>query len=132
MYKPNGNSRSDFLGIAILTMAWIGAMMFAPSAVGAENQSSNTDRVVVTLSDPSRPSTVKASLIAGGITVKTHEGKDVIVEARARIRDSGESDGNPKRINISSTGLSVDEENNQVRVSTESHMRPIDLTITVP
>jgi DUF4097 and DUF4098 domain-containing protein YvlB len=134
MNKLIGNSRHDFLATAILGTAWLGAMMLSPSAVQAENQNanSNTDRVAVTLSDPSRPSVVKASLIAGGITVKTHDGKDVIVEARARARDSGDSDGNPKRINISSTGLSVEEENNQVRISTESHMRAIDLTITVP
>jgi len=134
MNKLTDNSRRNFLATTIFSTAWFGAMMFSPPAVRAQNQNSNsnTDRVVVTLSDPSRPSTVKASLIAGGITVKTHEGKDVIVEARARTRDSGDSDGNPKRINISSTGLSVEEENNQVRISTESHMRAIELTITVP
>src|SRR5437764_10463168 len=134
MNKLIHNSRRNFLAAAMFGVAWFAATVSLPSAVRAQNQNSNSnaDRVAVTLSDPSRPSTIKASLIAGGITVKTHEGKDVIVEARARIRDSGESDGNPKRINISSTGLSVEEENNQVRVSTESHMRPIDLTITVP
>src|SRR6185295_5243149 len=134
MNKLTDNSRRNFLATTIFSTAWFGAMLFSPPAVRAQNQNSNsnTDRVVVTLSDPSRPSTVQASLIAGGITVKTHEGKDVIVEARARTRDSGDSDGNPKRINISSTGLSVEEENNQVRISTESHMRAIELTITVP
>jgi len=33
---------------------------------------------------------------------------------------------------VTSTGLSVEAENNQVRIGTESHMRTIDLTITVP
>ena len=132
MNKLTDNSRRNFLATTVLGTAWVGAMMFSPSTVQAENQNANADRVAVTLSDPSRPSIVKASLIAGGITVKTHEGKEVIVEARARTRDSEDSDGNPKRINLSSTGLSVEEENNQVRISTESHMRAIDLTITVP
>src|ERR1700730_12050751 len=130
MNKPTRNFRFVFLGSAILSAA----MFAVPARTQAQssNSNSNNDRIAVTLSDPSRPATVKASLIAGGITVKTHDGKDVIVEARARNRESGDSDGDPKRINISSTGLSVEEENNQVRVSTESHMRPIDLTITVP
>jgi DUF4097 and DUF4098 domain-containing protein YvlB len=90
------------------------------------------DRVPVTLSDPSRPAMVKAELISGGITVKAYDGKEVIVEARARNRDSGGFKGGPKRIAMASTGLSVEEENNEVHVNTESHMRAIDLSISVP
>ena len=90
------------------------------------------DRVSVQLSDPARPAVVKASLIAGSINVKAHEGKDVIVEARARTRESSSSEGGMRRIPITSTGLSVEEENNQVRIGTDSYQRPIDLTISVP
>src|SRR5262249_27348503 len=133
MNKLIENSRRSLLGaMRGAACLGLGAAMLWPALATAQNQNSNADRVAVTLSDPSRPSTVKASLIAGGITVKTHEGKDVIVEARARSREREDYEGGPKRINISSTGLSVEEENNQVRVGTDSHMRPIDLTITVP
>jgi DUF4097 and DUF4098 domain-containing protein YvlB len=91
------------------------------------------DRIVVTLSDPSRPPSVKASLIAGGITVKAYDGKDVIVEAHARNRDDSDEDRpGPKRITIGTTGLNVEEENNQVNISTESYSRPVDLMIQVP
>ena len=94
------------------------------------------DRVVVTLSDPSRPSLVKVSLINGGITVKAHEGKDVIVEAHARNRDDSDDDDRdrpgPKRITIASTGLTVEEENNQVNIGTDSVQRAIDITVQVP
>jgi DUF4097 and DUF4098 domain-containing protein YvlB len=88
----------------------------------------------VNLSDPSRPALVKVSLVNGGITVKAYDGKEVIVEARARNRDreSARSDSNMKRIIVSSTGLSIEEENNEVRINTDSYMRPIDLTISVP
>jgi DUF4097 and DUF4098 domain-containing protein YvlB len=75
---------------------------------------------------------VKASLLNGGITVKAYEGKEVIVEAHARNRDSGRSDSGMKRIPVSSTGLSVEEENNEVRVSTDSVNRSLDLVISVP
>jgi len=78
---------------------------------------------------------VKASLINGGITVKVHEGKEVVVEAHARYRDresSRSESNNMKRIVVSSTGLSVEAENNEVHISTDSFVRPIDLTITVP
>lgn len=90
------------------------------------------DHVSVTLSDPSRPALVKASLINGGITVKAYDGKEVVVEARARNHESSRSESNMKRIIISSTGLSVEEENNEVRINTDSLGRPIDLTISVP
>ena len=93
---------------------------------------SGGDRISVNLSDPSRPALVKVSLVNGGITVKGYEGKEVIVEARARSHESEKSGGGPKRLNISSTGLSVEEENNEVRVGTESYMRAIDVTVTVP
>jgi DUF4097 and DUF4098 domain-containing protein YvlB len=37
-----------------------------------------------------------------------------------------------KRIVVSSTGFSVEEENNEVRISTDSYMRAVDLAISVP
>lgn len=90
------------------------------------------DRVAVQLSDPARPSVVKASLVAGSINVKGYEGKEVIVEAHSRNRESSSSESGMRRIPMTSTGLSVEEENNQVRVGTDSYQRPIDLTISVP
>jgi DUF4097 and DUF4098 domain-containing protein YvlB len=91
------------------------------------------DRIVVTLSDPSRPALVKAGLIAGGITVKGYDGKEIIVEAHARNRDDSDEDRpGPKRLVIGTTGLNVEEDNNQVNIGTESYQRPIDLTIQVP
>jgi len=90
------------------------------------------DRVSVQLSDPARPAVVKASLVAGSINVKGYEGKEVVVEAKGRSRESASSEGGMRRIPMTSTGLSVEEENNQVRIGTDSYHRPIDLTISVP
>jgi hypothetical protein len=75
---------------------------------------------------------VKVSMVNGGITVKTHEGKEVIVEARVRNRENSRNEGGPKRLAISTTGLSVEEENNEVNVNTESYMHAIDVTVSVP
>jgi DUF4097 and DUF4098 domain-containing protein YvlB len=75
---------------------------------------------------------VKASLISGGITVKAYDGKEVVVEARVRNRESARSDSGPKRLTISTTGLTVEEESNQVNINTESYARAIDLFISVP
>jgi DUF4097 and DUF4098 domain-containing protein YvlB len=93
---------------------------------------SGADHVAVKLSDSARPALVKASLINGGISVKAYEGKEVIVEARVRNRESARSESGPKRITISTTGLTVEEENNQVSINTESYARAIDLMISVP
>jgi hypothetical protein len=93
---------------------------------------SGVDRIPVTLSDPSRPARVKVSMVNGGITVKVHEGKEVVVEAHVRNRDNSRNEGGPKRLAISTTGLSVEEENNEVNVNTESYMHAIDVTVLVP
>src|ERR1700723_2454698 len=103
----------------------------AEEQASAQTQS-GADRVSVTLSDPARPALVKAGLIDGGITVKVYEGKEVIVEARARNHESARQESGPKPISIATTGLTVEEENNQVNINTESYSRAIDLTISVP
>jgi DUF4097 and DUF4098 domain-containing protein YvlB len=104
------------------------AVVLAP-----RTQAQNTpDRITVNLSDPARPAFVKASMVNGGITVKAYDGKEVIVEARTRNEEREKPSGGPKRLNISTTGLSVEEENNEVRISSESYARTIDLTISVP
>lgn len=115
--------------------ALILCVSFAAAAPRGQAQGqAGGDHVSVNLSDPARPAFVKASLVNGGITVKAYDGKEVVVEARARNRDgeSARSGSNMKRIIVSSTGLSVEEENNEVRIGTDSYMRPIDLTISVP
>jgi DUF4097 and DUF4098 domain-containing protein YvlB len=103
-----------------------------PSPEAEAQAQTSPDRLSVALSDPSRPGLVKASLINGGITVKAYDGKEVVVEARPRNREREREEGGPHRLTISSTGLSVEEENNEVRISSESYARPIDLTISVP
>lgn len=100
--------------------------------LGAAAQAQSPDRVVVPLSDPARPVMVRASVLNGGIVVKTHAGPEVIVEARLREKEDRRSQGNMRRIPMTSTGLAVEEENNTVRIGVESHSRTVDLIITVP
>ena len=92
------------------------------------------NKVSVPLTDPSRPVTLRAHLVSGSITVKGADIKEVVVEARARgdeAHTGGRAEG-MKRIPMTSTGLNIEAENNNVRVSTDSYQRTIDLTITVP
>ena len=116
-------------------------LMFGAQFLTAQTGDSN--RITVPLTDPSRPAQVRAHLVSGSITVKAYEGKDVIVEAKTRSGDDGDEEkhekrreGNPQgnlhRIPMNSTGLNIEAENNQVRVSTDSYRHAIDLTLTVP
>ena len=88
------------------------------------------DKVSVPLTDPTRPVRLKASLLNGGITVTANDGKDVLVEARVRDGDKAAREGSMKRIPMIATGLSVEEENNEVDIG--ANHRVIDLTIQVP
>lgn len=119
----------------ILTNAvWLGM------AAAACAQTPGTDHVTVPFSDPSRPGTVKVNIITGSISVKGYAGKEVVVDARARDdaerRDRGQRSrpeaAGMKRIPNMSTGLTIEEENNQVSIGAAPTERPIDITIQVP
>lgn len=129
MTNQSGNSKvHNFLKHIALA-----AVVLAASAGRAET--AGGDRVAYKLADPSRPATVKAHLLNGGITVKGYDGTEVIVEAHARGSDRSErseNEGRMRRIPQTATGLSVDADNNEVVVRTDAIHRTIDLTITVP
>src|SRR5258708_23560009 len=96
------------------------------------------DRVTVPFSDPSRPKTLRVSLINGSITVKGYDGKDAIVEARPdsgsgrHHRDRAERVDNMRRIDMAGTGLVVEESENVIKVGTRSVNEGVQLTIQVP
>jgi DUF4097 and DUF4098 domain-containing protein YvlB len=85
--------------------------------------------------DPSRPVNLRAHLVSGSITVKGGDVKEIVVEARARGGEESRGDRRAegmKRIPMTSTGLNIEAENNNVRVSTDSYQRTVDLVISVP
>jgi hypothetical protein len=124
------SSISGHLAVATIAVVTLGLSTGRTLAQGQTQ--SGVDRIPVALSDPSRPARVKVSMVNGGITVKGYEGKEVVVEARVRNRENARNEGGPKRLAISTTGLSVEEENNEVNINTESYMRPIDVSVSVP
>jgi len=119
------------------TPIYISATLLAAGLTGFA-QEPTPDRVTVPLTDPSRPAIVNASLMNGGITVTGYNGKEVIVEARPRGHESGkESKPDRKaegmhRLDSRGSGLSVEEENNEVRVGVRTMNHTVDLTIQVP
>ncbi len=117
----------------------LGVMIAGPLTVAAWGQATlEPQRVVVPLSDASRPPHVEVSLVNGGVTVESYPGKEVIVEARGRDGD-GEHEATPqgaprgmRRIPNVSLGLVVEEKDNVVSVQSESWNRAIDIRVQVP
>lgn len=100
----------------------------------------DNNRVRVPITDASRPVQLRVHLLNGSITVKGADVKEILVEAKARGDEDGDesesrrerrSEG-MRRIPMTSTGLNVEAENNQVRISTDAINRTSDLVITVP
>jgi hypothetical protein len=89
------------------------------------------------LSDPSRPPTIHAHLLLGGIMVRGAATKEVIVETRGGP-ERHEQPLPPNatgmhRLNLGgNAGLDVTEENNVVNVRTTAWAKSADLVITVP
>ncbi len=106
----------------------LGAVMFAACAV-VSAQETTGDRVVVPARNSSRPRQVNATTLNGSITVKTYNGKDVIVETAGGRRADRES-GGMRRIDAP-RGLDVTEEDNVITVRLNPPAQG-SLVITVP
>ena len=135
MNKPMKAKHMNFSWKTYKYILSLTAALWLATAQPLPAQSDN--RVTVPLADPARPMTLRAHLVSGSITVKGADVKEVVVEAKARggheesRREGGKAEG-MKRIPMTSTGLNIEAENNNVRVSTDSYQRTIDLIITVP
>jgi hypothetical protein len=122
-------------------------------------QEGAAERAVVSFSNPAKPGTVEVDLNDGSITVRGYEGKDVIVEARwremllkkedrglpaaleeaeldeeelAKKKAQADKSKGMKMLQVESTGLTVEEEENVVRVEVDEGKRAVDLVIQVP
>jgi hypothetical protein len=99
----------------------------------------DAERVVVPARNSTRPRVVNASVLNGSITVKTYDGKEVIVEAgsasqlreRLRQRDTAPPDGLKKLELPGRSGLEVEEDDNVITIKT-GLMSSSNLMITVP
>jgi hypothetical protein len=96
----------------------------------------NPERITVPFSDPSRPRMVRGNLMNGCFTVEGYDGKDVIIEARGsdrghRVMRTPRGAEGLKRIDTNSFGLTVEEENNVVRIHSPMG-RGGDILVRVP
>src|SRR5271154_4425179 len=116
------------------TIALTGFLLAAGTLLWAQD----ADRVVVPARNSTRPRVVNASVLNGSITVKTYDGKDVIVEAggtsessRRRPERSNVPDGLHRLDLPGRSGLEVEEEDNIITVHTRINGNG-NVTITVP
>jgi len=112
------------------TLALAGIALALCSLAPAQD---NPQRVVVPARNSARPRKLTVHSLNGSITVKTHAAREVIVEAVGSERRSRreEAPAGMRRIDIPSTGLSVEEEDNQITVRL-SPPGGSGLVITVP
>src|SRR3984957_576462 len=96
------------------TFALTGMMLAVCALAGAQD---DPGRIVVPARNSSRPRVVVASSNNGSITVKTYEGKEVIVESgdRDRSRNRRTPDG-MHRIDVPERGIVVEEADNTITV----------------
>lgn len=122
-------------------------LLVLAAAIALWSQDTGADRTVVPFSDPGKPGIIKAHLINGSIEVKGYEGKEVIIEVKARGHVVGDDedemanedeDEKPdkhagmKRLKAGGGGLNVEESKNIMEISVPSWKMDADLTIQVP
>jgi hypothetical protein len=101
---------------------------------------SNPERFTIPLSDPARPVFLKASLMAGSISVKGYAGKEVIVDVDVMTNkedEDGDDDSRKRkgmrRIPNTSSGLSIEEESNDVMITKSGYgSNDLKLIVQVP
>jgi hypothetical protein len=93
------------------------------------------DRFSVPFSDPSRPGVLRVGLTTGTIKVTAYQGKEVLISTRTEDgehADKQEKQGGLRRIRNTAGGLTVEEERNEMRVSSTNPNQDITLDIQVP
>lgn len=99
------------------------------------------EQLVVPLSDPGKPGTLRVNLINGSIHVMGYSGKDVVIDiastsnSRQQKRDENDDKAanGMKRINPGNPfDVSAREKNNMVNIEANSIQQPVNLTIKVP
>jgi hypothetical protein len=105
--------------------------------VTSSSTSGGGEKITVAFTDPARPGKLTVSLMSGKIFVKGHDANNVIVETVADKDDDDEDReergkrAGLRRIRNTASGLTIEEENNEMRISTQMHHETA-LSIAVP
>lgn len=94
------------------------------------------EHITVPLSDPNRPATIRVDAMRGDITIRGHDGREVIVQTResakgrAKRQAKAERDG-LRRIEMGSSSFTAEERENVVTINSGGHGSD-DLEVQVP
>jgi DUF4097 and DUF4098 domain-containing protein YvlB len=128
--------------LSMVTAASLSLFAFATTddvqqkPAAAPSASASGEKINVSFSDPSRPGKLTVSLMSGKIVVKGHDANNVIVETTSEKDDDDDRQGSGKRAGLrrirnTASGLTIEEENNEMRISTQMH-HEAELSILVP
>jgi hypothetical protein len=121
----------------VLFMLTLSALCVSTIGVANAQQAAQptAQQVTVPLSDPARPGTLIVNLIQGGVTIRGTARKDILVEAQSteerRVRGGGADSAGLRRL-TQSGGFAIEENNNQVRVTSGPHNATTSFIIQVP
>jgi len=145
-------NRTRILIVAACTLLVLGRIAGAqPTPPRPQAPAAGTaNQVTVPFSDPSRPGTVKVSVLSGSISVRVGSGRDVIVNTtdgrdpdddreRERERNRERSRSGPaddpaagmKRL-TQPAGVNIEEENNTVSINAPAMLGHVTVAIQVP
>ena len=89
--------------------------------------------LVIPLTNPDKPGTLKVNLRSGSMKVSGYSGKDVIIKVGTEQKEIAQESKNGLRmIPNRSLGLTAREEDNYVTVNSENFNKEINLEIQVP
>ncbi len=112
------------------------ALLTGASCAIAGVAAAQDQRLVVPLSDPSRPARLEITLFSGDISVEGYDGNEVVIVADAPIRGTDVAEpprpDGLRRIQSSSVGLTVEETDNTVSVRMDFSPNDADIEIQVP
>jgi hypothetical protein len=125
--------KKNFLTIA-LTLITLGLIM-----IGSSTFAQGANEFTVPLTDPAKRGKLKAHLNYGSITVKGTGRKDVLVKYKAENEDEDKHRGKNgknlegmKRVSGGGMDLEASENNNYVKISSDSWNNKMDLEVEVP
>ncbi|AXE20681.1 hypothetical protein DR864_24575 [Runella rosea] len=129
--------KTTHISIAVLALT----MTYAAPLV-AQNEVKNEikEQLVVPLSDPNKPGSLRVSLINGSIHVIGYAGKEVVIDAIAEAYNGKKTEHKNDELaagmkKISTNGgidITAEERNNTIKVTSQFMKRPMNLTIKVP
>ncbi len=104
-------------------------------------QEEDVDRIIVDLTNPSKPVHIDLSMLNGGITVSGTKRQNVLVESKTRLkkinnrRKKDESSNKRKgmfQIPVNSSGMTIEEEDNRIEIHANSWKGTKDISLEVP